>query len=443
MLGRVRNYALLIVAAAVLGGWLWTSSHPVLEVETATLSRGAVREQVEEEGRARVVERFVVSAPVDGRLARIGLEEGDPVRRGQVLADIDPLPLAQRTEAATARIASLRESIGGIATKKPKAEELERSRVLAEQARGEVTRVEQRLTVCRADLDQARREAERAARMRALGAATEEELEHARLAETAAAEALEACDVDLRVRRLALRAAELEADLVVKRQGDFDWEEAAQREQLRALEAELTILRDDLGRTAIRSPTDGVVLRVLEENATVLSAGTPVVEVGDLTHMEVEADFLSRDAARMRPGMPVEFFGGALGTEVRTGTVKLVRPQAFTKLSSLGVEQQRVTVIAALDTAPGVGDAYRLDVRVILSVAEDVVLVPESALFRHGGRWHVHRVVDGRARLTPVTPGIGDGRVRAVSSGVAAGDEVVLHPPAELEDGRRIAAVAR
>ena len=168
-----------------------------------------------------------------------------------------------------------------------------------------------------------------------------------------------------------------------------------------------------------------------------LTPGTRILEIGLLSRLEVEAEFLSEDAAHMKVGMPAEIFGRALGDRALPARVKRIYPSAFKKISSLGVEQQRVKVIVDFEGAT-LGDRYRVEVRVILERREDAVLVPEGALFRHEGRWHVFKIVDGVPRLTRVDTGLRDGRRREVLSGLVTGDQVILHPDSTLEDGAPI-----
>ncbi len=170
-----------------------------------------------------------------------------------------------------------------------------------------------------------------------------------------------------------------------------------------------------------------------------VAAGEPILEIGDPSRLEVEADVLSEDAARMFVGQPVEVFGRALGDRVVTGKVKRIHRGAFKKISSLGVEQQRVTIVADFD-ASGVnlGDGFRVDLRVIFDARKQAVLVPEGALFRRSGHWSVFRVRDDRAHVVEVVTGLGDGREREVTEGLEDGDEVILHPDNALEDGTRV-----
>ena len=170
--------------------------------------------------------------------------------------------------------------------------------------------------------------------------------------------------------------------------------------------------------------------------------GTPIIEVGDLERLEVEADFLSEDVAHMTVGMKAEIFGRALGDRVVPAKLTHIYPSAFKKISSLGVEQQRVRVVVRPN--PGgldLGDRFRVEIRVILEERADALLLPEGALFRSGGQWQVFRVEGGRARKTAVTTGLRDGRMREVLEGLSAGDAVILHPDPELDDGTRVEAL--
>jgi len=153
----------------------------------------------------------------------------------------------------------------------------------------------------------------------------------------------------------------------------------------------------------------------------------------------VEADFLSEDVAHMKPGMAAEIFGRALADKTVAATIQRIHPSAFEKISSLGVEQQRVTVVFAIARGElPLGDQYRVEVRVILDAKADVLLAPEGALFRMAGRWHVFIVEDGRAALREIETGLRDGRNREVVAGLSAGDRVVVHPDSALTDGGRV-----
>jgi HlyD family secretion protein len=188
----------------------------------------------------------------------------------------------------------------------------------------------------------------------------------------------------------------------------------------------------------VRSPAAGRVLRVFEESARVVAVGTPLLEVGDPADLEIVVDVLSADAVKVRPGaeMRLEAWGG---DEPLRATVRLVEPSGFTKLSALGVEEQRVNVIGDFVEPPGaLGDGYRLEARIVVWRGEDVLRCPASALFRRGEQWHVFTAERGRARLVPVAVGHRGIDAVEILSGLAPGAVVILHPTDKLADAVRI-----
>jgi len=430
--------ALLVLAAGVL--WFLLAPRPV-KVDFARITRGPIRAVVEEEGRTRVTERYVVSMPVPGRVRRISLKEGAAVEKGAVVAEIDPLELQSRVEETEAQIDALRHRKEGVATKRPKEEELERAKILEEQAREALDVATRELGAARAALELAEKDLTRAKGALASGTGSSEDVDAAEAGAVRAREEVRAGEVRVQIRALEIRASRLDTQILQARLHDYDWEEKDYAAQIEALQSSLTSLRDDLARTKVSSPVAGTVLNVFHESERVIAAGTPLLEIGDLRQLEVEADFLSEDAAHMRVGMPAEIFGRALGGSVITGHIKRIYPAAFEKISSLGVEQQRVTVVTGF--APGevpLGDRFRVEVRVILDEREHALLVPESALFRRGGEWHVFVVEGGRAAERAVETGLRDGRRREVLDGLAEGDTVVAHPET-IDDGTRVEAL--
>jgi HlyD family secretion protein len=316
---------------------------------------------------------------------------------------------------------------------------VQRAEALEKVAEGALRVAQQELDEAEALLVKARQDVDRARTLARRKSGTEEELEAAEAAQAQMLARRNARDMNLRIRTLQITAAKLNTAILNSRSQDFEWERADYEQQIAAIEARLTSLRADLKRTQVRAPAAGKVLNLFEESQRVVAAGTPLLELGDLGRLEVEADFLSEDAAHMREKMEVEIFGRALGTRRVRGIVERIYPSAFRKISSLGVEQQRVRVIVSFDAAgTGLGDRFRVEVRVILDRRDDALLVPEGALFPKGGAWHVFRIEGGRAKLTRVRTGLRDGRVRELLEGLAENDRVVLHPGAELKDGATV-----
>lgn len=195
-------------------------------------------------------------------------------------------------------------------------------------------------------------------------------------------------------------------------------------------------------RVDVRSPAEGRVLRILQESETITLAGAPLIEIGNPGDLEVVAEFLSQDAILLRAGARawIENWGGDTPIPAR---ISRIEPYAHTKISALGVEEQRVNVIVRLEdpaSAPPLGHQFRVDVRAVISVQANVLRIPVDALVRDGETWAVFRVERGRARLAPVTLGDGGERYRAVVDGLSEGDRVVMFPGDALEDGARVRA---
>jgi HlyD family secretion protein len=366
----------------------------VTGVDTATVTRGPLVVTVDAEGRTRVRDRFLVSAPVGGRVLRIELEPGDRVERGDTVARVDaaaaPLLDARTRAEAEAAADAARAAVGT--------------------ARAERERAS-------AALVHAERELERARRMTAAGAL--------------AAQARDARDAEVRLARetLAMAASALDA---------------AAAELLRA-EARLAPRAPGTQTVvAVRAPASGVILRRLHESETVVPAGEPLVEIGDPARLEIVSDLLSTDAIRIRVGARAVVDQGSYA-DALDARVRRIEPSGFTKVSALGVEEQRVNVILDFvddgDEDAVLGDAYRVDVRIVVWETGDVLQVPTAALFRHGAEWAVYAIRDGRARLTPVEIGRQTGRDAEVAGGLSEGTIVIAHPPDALVDGARVTAL--
>jgi HlyD family secretion protein len=387
---RRRWLAVAAVVLAASAGLLWLLRPAPLRVELGPVERGPLEVTVDEEGQTRVRLRFVVAAPVSGHLQRIELDEGDAVEAGAVVARVDPAPLDPRTTAQAQ--AHLEAAIA---------------------ARG-VT--EARVVQARAALTQAERELHRARTLAKAGTISDQEREQAELERTSRAQEFDA----------ARQAADAAAHDV----------EAARAALLAA--GGQTESGSDAPPVELRAPASGRVLRVFEESERVVAVGTPLLEIGDPEKLEIVVDVLSADAVRIEPGaeMRLEAWGGERTLRAR---VRLVEPSGFTKISALGVEEQRVNVIGDFVDVPGaLGDGYRLEARIVVWRGEDVLRAPASALFRSGGRWSVFAAEDGRARLRPVEVGERAADAVELLGGLEAGSQVILHPTDRVADGVRI-----
>ena len=378
-------YALFGLAVTAALMWLLLPD-PIL-VEASRVTAGLLQVTVEEDGETRAHDRFVVSAPVAGRVARIELHEGDPVARDQIVAEIWPLPLSARErEEQLARIAS--------------------AEALAREAAERVQRAQ-------AEYDQARRERLRMEQLAAGGFVSKQDAEQAQVDETTKANELEAARFRLRSAQADLRAA---------------------RAALLATDA----ARGGKARVAIHSPAAGKVLRIPERSDRVVDAGTPLITIGDPKNLEIVIDLISTDAVKVRAGMPVLLEGWGGGQPLRA-RVRVVEPYGFTKISALGVEEQRVNVIADFVDPPGqLGDAYRVEAKIIIWSRDDVLKVPVSALFRHGDSWAVFVIENGRARRRVIQIGQRGSLEAQAMQGLKPGETVIRHPSNDITDGTRV-----
>lgn len=387
-----RGSAGVAVVAAFAAWAFWPRA---IEVDVQTAERESVVVTVEEEGETRVRERFVISAPVAGRLLRVELDPGDPVIAGEtIVAVLQPrlsTPLDSRSLAEADAEVRAREA------------ELQQARHSEE--------------VAIAEFKFARRECDRARTLADRSILSVESLDLAELDEQRALESLSS-------RKEAVLAAE---------------------HRLTAAEARLLNLGDPAGRMdaalEIRSPIDGVVLAVARESESVIEAGAAIMEVGDSSQLEIVVDFLSSDAVNIRPGARA-FIEGWGGDERLEARVRRIEPSGFTKTSALGVEEQRVNVLLDLVSPAaeraGIGDGFRVDVRVVLARCDEVVRVPVGALFRVDQDWAVFVFEGGRARRRSVEVGARTMHVAEIREGVDVGENVIVYPGGELSDGVRV-----
>jgi HlyD family secretion protein len=399
---KIPRRILMLAALALIGAAMAYAFRPQPAlVDLGTVARGLLRETIDEEGRTRVRESYVVSTPVAGRLQRVVMHAGELVKGGETV-------------------------VAEIRTINPAAQDV-RTR---EQARAAVDAAEAALGAARGSLNAATAADDLAQsaldRTRLLAASG---IESQAALQTAATQARQArANLASAEAAIALREAELNnarAMLI-----GFDDPGLGGAAGLGAEAIEL------------KAPIDGMILQILQESETTLPAGAPIMEIGDIANdLEVRIDLISSDAVQVRPGDRVLFenWGGA---ETLTGEITRIDPSGVTKISALGVEEQRVGVIASLTTPAaeraGLGHGYRVSARIITWQGDDVLTVPASAVFRSGEGWAVFRVEEGLACERPVKIGHSDGLRTEVTAGLAAGDTVVLYPSSALADGAAV-----
>jgi HlyD family secretion protein len=410
-------------------------------VNVADVQRGPMTVTISEEGKTRVRSRYTVSAPVSGRLLRMNLLAGDGVETGQPLAQIDPLPLEGQVQSAQARLRELQAQLAGVDTQRPKSAALQQAEARVQSAQAAQRQAEAHVARAAAALQQAERDRQRAADLHTEGAIAQQQLEAAQLLATTRIRELEAAQHDQAAATAEVLAAQEAVQLLQAEQQDPDYLVEVYLAQMASVEAELVTLADAAQRTVIAAPAPGQVLRVWEESDRYVDAGTPLLDVGDPGQLELVVDVLSTDAVRVQPGaaVQVEQWGGP---EQLRATVQRVEPSAFTQVSALGVEEQRVNVIAEFDQSVPLGDGYRVDAQIVVWQQPSVLQIPVSALLRcdrpqGDGGWCVFAVDHNRAQRRSVTVGQ-RGTTVEILDGLEEGDRVILHPTEQIESGRRV-----
>lgn len=395
----LRRIIWIVVALAVVGAAVWALWPRPVEVETATVERRSLQIAVEEEGTSRIREVFTISAPVAGELNRMTLHAGDPVVAGETV------------------LASIRPAGPGLLD--------ERSRRMAEAAvdaaQAGVTLAETQIAQAETQLRFAESELERSTALAERGLIPESTLERATLEVSVARTNLQTAQATLEVRRRELESAR--AALIEGADGGTASEACC---------------------VEVRAPISGRVMRVVTESEQVVQPGTPLMELGDPSDLEIVVDLLSRDAVRVELGASATIEGW--GGPVLKAKVERIDPAAVTKVSALGIEEQRTTVVLSLLDPPEVwarlGHGYRVVARILLWEGRDLVTVPMSAVFRQGEDWTVFVVADGRAELRTVELGERSSDYAEVRSGLTEGEAVIIHPSDTITGGTAVAPAA-
>jgi HlyD family secretion protein len=386
------TWAWITAGAAAAAALAWAFSPRPIEVEIAAVKQGRFEQAIEEDGRTRLKERYTVSAPVAARLARIALREGDSVSAGDTVAVLTPVMSAMVDERS-----------GREATARLKA------------AAASVDRAAARVARARISLQEARLELDRSEKLAGDGFIAPSRLDAVRLAVAGAQRELEMANAE---------------------------REVAVQEQAQAAAAlQPATAGGGRGRPLrVLAPVGGVVLRVVQASEATVPAGAALLDLGDPCRMEVVSELLTTDAVQAQPGRPVviERWGGP----PIEGRVRRVEPAAFTKVSALGIEEQRVNVLVDITSPPqtwrAMGDGFRVGVKIVTVTVEPATMVPVGALFPHDGSMAVYKLEARRARLQPVDVAARNGAEAWVRTGVAPGESVVVYPPAALADGRKV-----
>ena len=437
----LRKIALTIIALVILGGIAYSFMPQPVVVEIGPVERRVVREYVSEEAKTRLADEYTLDMPVNGTLERIKLEIGDLVKAGGVIARVDAFELEQRIAGVESLIAQTDAYILGSDVQKPKEEDLASADVRVQENEDRIRIAERERDVAAIEMDDARREFKRAEELVVQGVGSQQLLDQAERRYRSAQQQMTSATVAIDAARKGLELASLASRRVIGSVDDNEYMREAYRAEKRNLEAQLRIYRSDLEKTEILAPVSGPVLEKYLEDRRVLAAGTPVLKIGDLSSMEIESDILSEEVVNVDEGDTVEIEGKAVSSEAISGMVSRIYPSAFTKISSLGIEQQRVKTI--IDFDPGtlvLRPGTRLDIRIITDESANVIAVPERATFRRDGQWYVFVVEGGNALLRPIRIGLKNDTWAEVVEGLGEADQIVYEPNNEIMDGSRLEA---
>lgn len=394
----ISRFVLVVIALGVLGAIVWAFRPQPVAVDVEQAAHGPLEVTVDEDGRTRIRDRYVVSAPLTAQLQRITLDAGDRVLAGQtVLAVLEPVdPTLLDARAALEAEARVR-----------------RAQAALQRAEAELEATSARQQFAAMELDRVKTAANK-------GASTPSEVDAALVADRTA-------------------RADLEADRFAKEIAAFELQ-LAKAALLRTRPPDTENSTSE--HLVVKAPINGRVLRLIQESAAVVTPGSPLMELGNPADLEIEVDVLSTDAVQIQPGAPVhiERWGGEVALN---GVVRLVEPQAFTKISALGVEEQRVNIIIDFNDPPedwsALGDGFRIEARIVTWRSENVLKVPAGALFRRGPQWCLFVAHEGRAVLRQVTPGHRTPLEVEILEGLEPGETVIVHPGDQVADGISIA----
>lgn len=395
---RIKYFRRTLIIAVGLGLAVlivWGFMPRPIEVDIRSVERGPLSVTVTDEGKTRVIDRYVVSAPIDGYSRRIELDVGDTVAAGQELVHLDPMRSG---------------------TLDPRSQAEVRAGVNAAQAA--LSAANEAVIAVTAEADRARNEYERLRRLAEQGLVSQNALDAARAAWRSSEARQRSSEFNVEVARGQLEVARAALDYAAASPTDSDAHQSM----------------------TVAAPVDGRVLKVIRESEGAVRQGQEMLEVGDPAALELEVELLSQDAVKLRPGMPVRLlrWGGPVPLDA---AVRRIEPSGFTKTSALGVEEQRVLVICDI-TSPwedwkSLGDGYRVEAEFVIWEENDVLQVPTSALFRHGTDWSVFVLRDGRAEITPVTLGAQSGLAAQVTGGLKEGELVIIYPGDRVSEGVR------
>ena len=438
--------AFVLLAVIVIGSLL--QSPP--EIRAAAAQRGRIAQFLDERGVTRLAETHRLSMPFTGRIQKIELKPGDAVQQGQLVAQVSPSDLQRALDLAETEVQRLQAAVIEAEDRQVEEQTKQQTKLYIDSLADSAAAAESRREMAVKQNDYAQKAFERIRKLFEGQSAPLEQYEQSELRWRERTAELRQRELDHQSAQAQLEAARLLPEMLDRYMHRRQLSAAVLKQELAAakLQKQEAVRNQQQGR--LHSPIDGVVLQTHLRNEQFAAAGSPLLTLGNLQELQAEADFLSHDAALVQVGDAAQIYGAAVGEAEQSIPARVVRvePQAFTKISSLGVEQQRVKIVVApLETADrldqrGVGAGYRVRVRIVVEQKTDAVVIPQTALFRDAENgWSVFALRDGRAVLQGVEVGLQNDQQAEILTGLQAGEAVAIAPGNDLTDGMRARAL--
>jgi len=430
----------LLVVALIVTAYFYETLKP-LAVDVAAVERARIEETVTEEAETQLHTERLIAADLAGTLTRIELEEGDPVSEGQVIASIEDTELQLTLGELRDQFEEIEARLAGVDVPLPKEPEIAAARKEKERAELTVEQFLKEKDIAEADLRLARSEFQRIEGLYEQSSASEQRLDTARRDLEVAEAGVGAVERRLAVTRAAVEVAALQVQVLMDSLNDTAHLRRVYEAQRRRIQKSIELL---LHEARIKSPIDGVVLEKYLDSEQFVQPGTPLLKIGDMDSIEIRADILSEEIGRVQVGQKVHLVGRAVRNPGAAGTVRKIYPSGFEKISSLGVREQRVTVLIDFDNSPlNLQPGYELDVKIVVDARDDALKVPGEAVIARADGMAAFVVEEGKARLRELEIGLTGDDYYEVTSGLQEGDTVILRPPNDLEKGRRVSKAAQ
>ena len=434
---------ILIVIVGIAGFVAYRSNQPAAVVDVIQPTMMDLRAYVEEQAVTELPHDHLIAMPIGGWLQPIKLREGDPVEKGQAVARLDVEDLRDRVHQSEHRMEVLKTNIAETEDNRLEYNALEQIQATVDSFDKTVAAAEAQLEASRALMEFAETELKRIKTLEEANAAPSRELRAAELQYRQATAEFRSDDLELKALQTMQAVTYLGPKFIKDYIDRKNFDKASYEQQLEEASGQHAIEKRNLERAKIESPIDGVVLERHQTRRQYLQAGTPLLTLGRLDDMEIIAEVLTEQATRIKPGNPVDIFGKAIADGPITGKVLRVYPAGFKKISSLGVEQQRVNVAIGMDQRPrALGIEYRVQVRIYHDQADNVMTLPRTALFRgDGGQWQAMLVRNGVTELRDVELGLMNNDRAAVLKGLSESDQVVAHPSQDITANLKVDVV--